>query len=123
MSDFNKIMAAIEGSDERKFVSSFNQIQQAAHQNSTDKGFWKKPNDYQKILLMHCELSEMVEAIRDGNPPSKKIPEYSLAEEELADAVIRIMDFAERKNIRLAEAVLAKHKYNQTRPHMHGKKF
>lgn len=121
--DINNIMSAIKNSDERKFVSTFYQVAQAVYQNAVNHGFWEDPNDYQKILLMHCELSEMVEALRGDNPPSKKIPDFSQAEEELADVVIRIMDFAGRKKIRLAEAVLAKHKYNETRPHKHGRNF
>lgn len=75
-----------------------------------------------KIALMHSELSEALEAVRIGNPPSEKIPEFSQLEDELADVVLRIMFFANRLNLRLAEAILAKDEYNSTRPHKHGGK-
>lgn len=41
---------------------------------------------------------------------------------ELADVLIRIFDMADENEIALAQAVLAKHAYNQTRPWKHGGK-
>ena len=41
---------------------------------------------------------------------------------ELADVIIRIFDMADENEIALAQAVLAKHAYNQTRPWKHGGK-
>lgn len=72
----------------------------------------------------NSELSEALEELRHGNPPSKKIPKFSGAEEEFADVIIRILDTAKVRNYDLAGAVLAKMKYNDTRPYKHGgKKF
>lgn len=42
-------------------------------------------------------------------------------EEELADICIRIGDYAGYRGIDLGAAILAKMKYNSSRPHMHGK--
>ena len=42
----------------------------------------------EKTMLVVTELSEMVEGIRMGNPPSPHIPEFSAMEEEMADAII-----------------------------------
>ena len=114
--------SAIQDGDAHKFINSFNQISEVAYDISEKHGFWETPDDYQKICLMFTELSEIVEAFRIGNPPSKKIPEYSLVEEEMADAIIRIMDFAGRKKIDLGGAIMAKMKYNQSRPYKY-KKF
>jgi len=64
-----------------------------------------------------------LEAVRK-DLPGEHIPEFTGFEEELADAVIRIMNLAYDTNARLGQAVLAKAKYNATRPKMHGgKKF
>lgn len=66
------------------------------------------------IALMHSELSEGFEAARK-DLPSDKIEGFSGLEEELADTLIRIFDFAGGANLRLGEAFVAKLKYNTTR--------
>jgi hypothetical protein len=71
---------------------------------------------------MHSELSEALEALRNGNQPDDHIPEFTGAEAELADVVIRIMDVAAAKGWRVAEAIMAKTSYNKTRPFKHGGK-
>lgn len=81
------------------------------------------PNQAEKIALMHSELSEALEAVRQGNPPSEKIPEFSQLEEELADTIIRIGDFVGKYELRLGEAILAKLEYNAARPFKHNKQF
>ena len=101
-----------------------NTIAYHAHKNSKDHGFWQGEQNYgEKICLMHAELSECLEAQREGNPPSSKIPEFSCEEEELADAIIRILDYAEARGFDLGGAIIAKMQFNRTREHKHGKKF
>jgi len=89
------------------------------------KGWWEdERNDGELIALMHSELSEALEGLRHGNPPSEKIPAFTQVEEELADTVIRILDTARARGWRIGQAVEAKHQYNLTRPYKHGgKKF
>ena len=87
------------------------------HQIAKEKGWWdKERSDGEAIALMHSELSEALEAMRNHGP-KKDIAE------ELADCCIRIFDYCGEKGIDLGEALLKKIEYNKTRPYRHGKKF
>lgn len=74
-------------------------------------------------MLVVTELAEAMEAYRVGNPESEEIPGFSRLEEELADAVIRILDFAGGASLDLEGAILAKMSYNDGRTFRHGGKL
>ena len=78
------------------------------------------------IAQIHSEVSEMVEELRDGH----NIDEiYRVGAQpcgvpvELADVVLRCFDFAHVYNIDLERVLLEKHKFNLTRPMLHGCAF
>ena len=103
------------------FIAAYWTTALAVHQNAVDKGFWGFPrNDGELLCLMHSEISEALEALRHGNPPSDHIPEFSAVEEELADVLLRIMDFGIHRGHRVAQALEAKMAFNAGRPHLHG---
>ena len=106
------------------FIKQFNCMSKLVHDWAMRKGFWDEPrNDGEIIALMHSELSEALEALRHGNPADDKVPEFSGFEAELADCVIRIMDTAAARGLRVGEAIVAKMAYNEGRPYRHGKEF
>lgn len=134
LSKFDGIEEQLQQVVDLQFVKSLSQMGARCYSNAHAHGFWPQDytptaehnagrNDGEAIALKHSELSELLEAVRDGNPPSKKIPEFTQAEEELADLLIRALDYAHGRGFRLAEAVLAKHAYNLGRPHKHGREF
>lgn len=107
------------------FCHTWNLVAGAVHLTAIAKGWWEKErNDGEILMLMVSELSEALEGLRHGNPPSDHIPQFSAVEEELADVVIRVMDFAIQRGHNVPEAILAKMEFNNGREYKHGgKKF
>lgn len=107
-----------------EFIRQFSLMSCHIHHWAEQKGFWDEArNDGEMIALMHSELSEALEAIRTGTKADEHVPEYSNLTIELADCIIRIMDFADARGLSLGGAIVAKMAYNETRPHKHGKAF
>ena len=96
---------------------SVNDFIKKCHRIAKDKGWWQDArNDGELIALMHSELSEALEAMRNHGKKEE------LAE-ELADCCIRIFDYCGARKINLEQALLKKIEYNKGRPYRHGKKF
>lgn len=102
------------------FVDSWHGLAASVLQNAKAHEFDSLQHECIGLALMHSEISEALEGYRDGNPPSEKLDGFSQVEEELADLVIRIMDHCAAREFRVAEAVVAKMKYNRKRPVRHG---
>ncbi len=105
------------------FVERYNEVASGIHETAKDKGWWDEDrNDGEILCLIHSEVSEALEALRSGNPLDDKVPEFTGVETELADVIIRIMDYGSAKNHRVAEALMAKIEFNKTRSYKHGNK-
>lgn len=103
-----------------------------AHNTARAKGFWDKGRTPAEcIALMHSELSEALEEFRKKDPRDFYVletvdgrkPEGYLV--ELADTVIRICDFVGElgKAAEFNDSIREKLVYNESRQHLHGKKF
>lgn len=131
-------------------VAVIERLSQQIHSTAKDKGWWTERdyilylitvareefgNDPAKdvahatatiqlslIALITSELSEATEAIRAGNPPDDKIPEFNGATAECADAIIRILDMCAKYNWPIGKALIAKMDFNAGRSHKHGGK-
>lgn len=93
------------------------------HRASREAGWWTElktgeplvRNKGEMFMLMVSEIAEAMEGVRK-NLMDDKLPHRSMVEVELADAVIRICDFAGGFNLDLEGAVVEKLAYNTTRP-------
>lgn len=104
-------------------IREFERFQRNVYETAVSKGWHDEPiTTGESIALMHSELSEALEADRQGNPPDDKIPEFSGLEAELADVIIRILDFAESRNLDVVGAMMVKNEFNKTRSYKHGGK-
>jgi NTP pyrophosphatase (non-canonical NTP hydrolase) len=138
-----------------------NELAEEIHQIGVEHGFWDttevqingtgagvriERNFAEVLALIHSEVSEALEAWRDGMPinvsfsqhkdgtvcrddemcgselgtsdPTKPIGVPS----ELADIIIRVLDVCGKEKIDIEQAVRLKVNYNKTRPYLHGRK-
>ena len=108
------------------FIEEWRSVQEHVHATAHSKGWWDQEdgprNQGEMIALMHSELSEALEGLRAGNPQDHHCEHYKNVEVELADVIIRIMDYAEAYDHDVSGAVIAKMMYNDSRDHKHGGK-
>ena len=93
------------------------QLIKECHRVARRKGWWEQDrNEGELIALMHSELSEALEAMRNHGKKEE-------VAEELADCCIRIFDYCGARKINLEKALIKKIEFNKSRAYRHGKKF
>lgn len=130
----------------------FNELAKEIHQNAVDHGWWDESRTFGEIVaLCHSELSEALEEYRAGRSMLWKAcmtaeKETPCIEEgcgdwmdgkceltclspkpegiavEMADCIIRILDWAGKENIDMDVIIREKMDYNKTRTYRHGGK-
>ncbi len=84
--------------------------------------WWKDPATHEKLnrnkgemfMLMVSEIAEAMEGARK-NIPDDHLPQFPMETVELADLLIRMLDYVGEHCPQFGEAVVAKLKYNETR--------
>lgn len=120
-----------------------NQSAQVIFQNNKEKGFWDNERNVGELLmLVTSELGEAMEAHRKGKMTVKHQLDYFFAsqdysdkmdvfkenvkdtfEDEIADAVIRLLDLSAGLGIDLEKHINAKVQFNKSRERLHGKSY
>lgn len=98
----------------RTVNDSLDGLQYVVHKWALSMGFYDRPdhsNPMELLNLIHEEVSEVTSSVRRPGP-SPKAPTLSHEEEEVADVLIRLMDYCGFRNLRLKEAFHAKMAYN-----------
>lgn len=108
--------------------------------NNIEKGFNKPEyNIGELLMLVTSELGEALESHRKGKFSNwesfqkdlhtlSEIESFKLHikdtfEDEITDAIIRLLDLSSRLNIDLERHINAKVEFNKTRPYLHGKQY
>ena len=108
--------------EEISIVDGMDYLVDLCHGAAVSGGWWNDPisgapihrNNGELFMLMVSEISEAMEADRK-NLMDDKLPHRKGVEVELADAIIRICDFAGRHDLDLPGAILEKIEYNSRR--------
>jgi NTP pyrophosphatase (non-canonical NTP hydrolase) len=109
-------------------MSEMGDLQYIIHANAVAKLWWSDNtrNFMETLMLVVSEIAEAGEEYRDGRALNEVYYHGSKPEGipvELADAVIRILDFCEWAGIDLYTVIQEKHAYNLTREPRHGGKL
>lgn len=122
-------------------VFPITKLAQDIHEVSKAKDWWKDGdrNPLEILMLITSELAEAAEEFRNGKPavyyndltgevvegvnmPANIKPEGWAV--EIADAIIRCLDYTAQQGVDIGAIVDLKNRYNKTRPARHGgKKF
>jgi NTP pyrophosphatase (non-canonical NTP hydrolase) len=117
----------------------FNELAKEIHEGNAARGFWEDERKLTEVVMLTvCELAEAIEADRAGKwctetdilqyknistPERFKENIKDTVQDEIADAIIRLLDFSHKFNIDLDFHIKAKLQYNASRPYKHGKSY
>lgn len=108
--------------NDNKMIYSINMLRDRCFQNALDAGWHTdlgtgeliERNKAEMLMLIVSEVAEAMEGVRK-DLKDDHLPERSMEEVELADTVIRIMDYAGRWGLDIGGAIMEKLEYNKNR--------
>lgn len=111
-----------------------NELAKQIYEANKAKGFWDQERNLgEMLMLVASELAEALEAHRTNRFADWDKFEYKNVpfadsikdsfEDEVADAIIRLLDLCGGLGINIEKHVAEKLKYNATRPRLHGKQY
>lgn len=115
-----------------EFANFVNMFSNRCHTRMIEAEFHDPPKSVPHLCgMVVTELAELIEVDRVGgaNEVCEKVFPNGVSigitkfEEEVADAMIRLMDFADLHKLNIGRAMQIKQAYNETRPKKHGKKY
>lgn len=108
-------------------MTGINEVARQIHENAVDHGWWDEERGFPEVLaLIHSEVSEALEEYRNGRLPTEVYTGNNGKPEgipiELADVIIRVLDYCAYAGIDIENVLEVKHEYNKSRPYRHGGK-
>lgn len=103
------------------FGAAYDELADHIYEHNVNVGWWdptwpggtQRP-DGTSLMLIVSEISEAMEGNRKSLMDDK-LPHRPMEEVELADAIIRIMDYGKHKGYDVSGAILEKQAYNEVR--------
>ena len=128
-------------------MQSIKELAKEIHNTSKEKRWWDNGdrNPLEILMLITSELAEAAEEFRNSMPPVYYVDKYTsnvVGEVvdthytdnvpagfkpegwavEIADAIIRCLDYTEQQGVDIEKIIKLKMEYNKTRPARHGGK-
>lgn len=108
--------------NDNKMIYNINKLRDKCFQNALDAGWHTdletgeliERNKAEMLMLIVSEVAEAMEGVRK-DLKDDHLPHRSMEEVELADTVIRIMDYAGRWGLDIGGAIIEKLEYNKNR--------
>lgn len=106
---------------------TLNEYAQQIHKTAVEHGWWEDDRNFGEVcMLITSEVAEAFEEYRNGHLPDEIYLENGKPEGvpvELADVIIRCLDFMHSAGIDIDAAMQQKMAYNEMRPYRHGGKL